>query len=1458
MGRFAIALPKKVKNDLFLTSFGLAIVFFCSGCMKETAAVKDAGLNGCISATALNPTTIEVLFEYPEDATKVTVLRNSAPVGVFLNASVTTFTDSGLAEGTTYYYECIITQDNKDHLGNNKITATTTAVNPPTFSGITSATLVGGNVVLSWNIPTGVPTKAFRVYANPGSASGDINFSLSPFSTITNPSSTSISIPVASIGDEMPYQFAVRACNISDICDSNTATRSLTLVDRGAPTTMGATAVTIVNGKAQITAPWTFSNGSIKFRHVYRKIASGSFTLIQTFNVPSPYIAPPTGLTLNEVLLENEAYSYYVIDEDPTGNLTNTASAIVSINSGDINAPVFTGIETLVSGSPADTVATLGWTAIASQPGSSSGASHYLIYRQTLGLADPITVCTNGTLVAQVDATLHTAGNPVSYSMTGLTERTRYAFCVKARDLAGNISTTTANLDIITKDITAPSYNGVTGISYNNEHNRVELVWTPSSSSDVKEYKIKVWKGSQTVPVDLATLPAKSHASYSTGATFKQTDYAYVDNETIYVQVNACDDAFPTYGTQNCTNISNTQALSLVIPDITPPAGFAGITAATADPTEEGKITVNWAAPTPSWAEYRGFKVYALQNDSEIPAVALKDCPCSGNHCPNTITSCVIQGLPAFKTYNLYVAGYDITGNITSYLNPPGSYKRTVRTTDLTVPIFSSNFDVGAGANPTLTWNAATDNQQDSSLIRYSVYRKRVSNFVDPKSRPDLDPSPNIIMVANKIVATSIVDSTTLVEGNVYYYIVCAFDQSNNMSCDDNNIKQVVIDDLTPPAINTLAVKTVAGIARTVKDKLWKLDWVLLDAGTDNSQIYVDIYKKIGADEDDIDVVATTSDTLVTSGYGITSVTNQSGPYNQNRYINYLIKARDLAGNTGEASITVKSANKVSVSYLSRNEGHRSGGKMLLVKGSGFGNGARIKIGPNYCDTGLTRNEFDVMTCLTPAYATETSLVVQVENEDGQTVTAGTYTYTDSYICDQAQPPSGMAAGAGSQIDPYLICNGTQLNRLREVAPINYFQGKFYFKLMDHIDLSSWTSNSFAPIGDGGGVNRSLVKFDGNNMMISNYTYNDNTKSLVGLFALLGNSVTGETYMKNLFLNNFSITGNSIVGILAGYMDMRTGDSIENIHILKSRLNGNSNLGGIVGRIQCTLCNTATKNIYVELDVPSGSGIGGFLAYSHGSMWIDQSSFKVTTSNAGASSVGSVFGQLNGSGTYQITNTSIKSSLVGINTIGGAIGNGGSGNTVSLQNVFADVSITGGATGRLGGLVGDTSSHITLSKVAAKGSISGGTNYVGGIVGRYNVNGAPGLTISDAYSAVNINCTGASCGAGVVGGYDGTVLNLSRIYSSAVLTDSALNSIQGPIVSTPTITSSNNFYCSEFTGNASSGLSSGATDLSIANMRTPANFTSEGWNFSTVWKMPTSNTINNGFPILRGVTPEWE
>ncbi len=1458
------------RKKLYVFAMLSVLLLSTIGCLKETAedatSSTNSGINGCVSATAQGVNSILVEFEFPSDATKITVFRNSSLAGVFLNPTVTSFLDSGLVEGTTYTYECVLTKNGKDLLGDQTVTETTEAVNPPTFSGITSATLTGANVVVQWNVATGIPTKEYKIYANPGPNSGDINFSLAPIATVTNGSANTFSIPITAIGDEMPYRYAVRACNISNVCDTNTATRALTLVDRGAPQTLGLIGVSIVNGRSVLNAPWSFANGAIKRRLVYRQIGVGAYTLIQTFNVASPYIAPATSLNVNEVLAQNTDYSYYVIDEDPIGNLSNTATAIVSINSGDTTAPAFTGIETLNYGSPQDTVLALGWTAIDSQPGNANGASHYLVYSQTLGLADPMTVCTNGILVSQVDASAYTTGNPVVYDLINLAQRSRYGICVKARDTAGNISNTTAQLDLITKDITAPEFNGLIGISYNNEQNRVELTWDPSVAGDIKEYKIKVWKGTQTVPVALVELPAKSHGSFSTGASFKQSDYAYLDNEQIFVLVNACDDAFPTYGAQNCTNFSNTQALSLLIPDITPPAGFTGITLATADPTEEGKITVTWAAP-PSWAEYRGFKIYALDNDTTIPAVAIKDCPCSGNHCPNTITSCSIQGLPAYKTYNLYVAAYDISGNITSYLSPPGSYKQVARTSDLTIPVFNSGLTVGAGANPLVSWSAATDNQQDSSVIRYRLYRKRGSDYALPKSRPDIDPSPNITVITNLTVATSLTDVDTLVEGNVYYYIVCAFDQSNNMSCDDNNIKQVVINDLTPPGIGSLAIKKIDNSARSVKDKLWKLDWTLVDAVTSLGQISVDVYKKIGADEDDVDVLATTSDTLVTSGFGLTSITNQKGPFGQNRYINYLIRATDLAGNTSEANITVKSANIMSVQYLGRNTGHRSGGKMLLVKGDGFGNGARIKVGSNYCDTGLTRNEFNVMTCLTPTSLTETSTTVQVENEDGQTASAGIYTYIDSYICDQAQPPTGMASGTGAIGDPFIICNGDQLNRLRDQAPTDFLQGEYYFKLMDHIDLASWTANSFVPIGSS--ALPLYGRLDGNNMMVSNYVYNDTSRDYNALFGYAGALGNDNTWFKNLFIKNFNIRGRNQVANLMGHYFSQSSNVTGNIHILNGNLFVEGVRGGLViGNRQCgtTNCATPMENVFVHgtIDGNVPNTVGGLVGA--GVTGIDFNNIKINVNFINQYvNVGGVIGASTGG--FRLTNSQITTNISSISSGngGGVIGSTSSGRVI-LENVSITANIVGTSLNsyNYGGVAGSIANpgSLILSNVVTKGSIFSpriSNCILGGLIGSVGGNTYTS-SISDTYANVSLSCPNGTTNGGLVGNINTSPaqITLSRNYAMASASGLAnTNSIVGTQTLLEFI-ASNNFYYSAGTGQAASGLSSGATDLNITQMRDQGNFTAAGWDFTTVWKMPTSNTINNGFPILRGVTPLWE
>jgi hypothetical protein len=148
--------------------------------------------------------------------------------------------------------------------------------------------------------------------------------------------------------------------------------------------------------------------------------------------------------------------------------------------------------------------------------------------------------------------------------------------------------------------------------------------------------------------------------------------------------------------------------------------------------------------------------------------------------------------------------------------------------------------------------------------------------------------------------------------------------------------------------------------------------------------------------------------------------------------------------------------------------------------------------------------------------------------------------------------------GAGTALDPYLICNKTQLNNLgSSCGPTPTGCDKAY-KLESDIDLTIYTGSSFNLIGTN--TNRFTGTFNGNGHKISNLTYSS-AADRIGLFRMLG---TGAS-ISDLTLENFSITGQNYVGALLGG---GVGFSLSNVGIIKTNVFSNAaRVGGLAGDI---------------------------------------------------------------------------------------------------------------------------------------------------------------------------------------------------------------------------------------------------------------------------------------------------
>jgi hypothetical protein len=154
-----------------------------------------------------------------------------------------------------------------------------------------------------------------------------------------------------------------------------------------------------------------------------------------------------------------------------------------------------------------------------------------------------------------------------------------------------------------------------------------------------------------------------------------------------------------------------------------------------------------------------------------------------------------------------------------------------------------------------------------------------------------------------------------------------------------------------------------------------------------------------------------------------------------------------------------------------------------------------------------------------------------------------------------------FVGGSGTADDPYLIGNARQLQNVGASA---YLTTGKYFKLIADIDLNgvNWT-----PIGTySSNLSSSafIGVFDGNGHKIKNLTYNDTSKTNVGLFGYIYNAT-----VKNLIIENANITAKQYVGALSGGAKNST---VEKVGVRNSNLSAvidtsNAYVGGLIGDV---------------------------------------------------------------------------------------------------------------------------------------------------------------------------------------------------------------------------------------------------------------------------------------------------
>lgn len=162
----------------------------------------------------------------------------------------------------------------------------------------------------------------------------------------------------------------------------------------------------------------------------------------------------------------------------------------------------------------------------------------------------------------------------------------------------------------------------------------------------------------------------------------------------------------------------------------------------------------------------------------------------------------------------------------------------------------------------------------------------------------------------------------------------------------------------------------------------------------------------------------------------------------------------------------------------------------------------------------------------------------------------------------------------GSQTYPYIIKTADQLQNINNKLDV-------YYKLGANIDL---TGRTWQTIGNQ--TTPFKGELNGNGYTIKNLTINKD-EDYIGLFGY------NQGTLKNIKLENFSVTGKNNVGALVGY---NTGIITNNNAV--AQVTGNTNVGGLIGYTFANNTNMTAESLFVSGTVTGVSNVGGLIGNS--------------------------------------------------------------------------------------------------------------------------------------------------------------------------------------------------------------------------------------------------------------------
>jgi filamentous hemagglutinin family protein len=356
------------------------------------------------------------------------------------------------------------------------------------------------------------------------------------------------------------------------------------------------------------------------------------------------------------------------------------------------------------------------------------------------------------------------------------------------------------------------------------------------------------------------------------------------------------------------------------------------------------------------------------------------------------------------------------------------------------------------------------------------------------------------------------------------------------------------------------------------------------------------------------------------------------------------------------------------------------------------------------------------------------------------------------------------------------------------------------------------------------------------------------TGSVIGTGDSVGGLVGSNTGPISGSYATGKVTGVDGVGDLAGYDD----GAITNSYAT-GNVSGANDVGGLLGSLQ----GGAMSESYATGTVSGASYVGGLVGLNKYPATISTSHATGSVTGTG-NDVGGLVGQNSGEA---LSSSSATGSVAGASYVGGLVGYnvGVSGSNPVVSTSYA----TGGVNGTgnyVGGLVGYNAIGAAVNSSYATGKVTGG-GYSGGLVGYNsgtvstsyaagNVTGTKnvgGLVGDNVDSVANAYATGGVSGSSNIGGLVG--INTGAVSTSYSTGSASGSSEVGGLVGN---TAGLGTVSASFWNVTTSGLttSAGGIGLTTAEMQTQTTFTSAGWNFTSIWYMPSGS-----YPLLQASMP---